>query len=358
MDRSNNLDGLRLLGSVMVIIGHAYAILGRPPGTEPQMLGYSINTLGVVIFFAISGYLIAASWNSKRDLLAFMAARCLRIFPALVVLVVATAFVIGPLATSRTVADYFGDPLVLRYLRNIALHHENVLPGVLDGLPYPASINGSLWTLPMEFACYLLVPLLVLRFWRGRVLLLSGIIVFFVWASVQPRGTFDIIWGVDPVRFAKFAALFMAGSLIRALVERYGKQILRADVAIGLLTFHMLVLSVAPERIPYISFATLPYVVLVIGLAKTPYFHRASRFGDLSYGMYLWAFPVQQLIVLWVGTPRMAINIPLVILITGTLAFLSWHLVEKPSMGLKDKIVDLRVRDRKTAPEPEKQPAA
>lgn len=352
MDRSNNLDGLRLLGSVMVIIGHAYAILGRPPGTEPQALGYSVNTLGVVIFFAISGYLIAASWASKRDLLAYMAARCLRIFPGLVVVIVATAFVLGPLATSRSVADYFGDPLVLRYLRNIALHHENVLPGVLDGLPYTASINGSLWTLPMEFACYLLVPLLVVRYWSGRLVLLGGIIVFFVWLSVQPRGWAPMIWGVDPVRFAKFAALFMAGSLIRTLVDRWGKKILRGDVAVGLLAFHMLVLAVAPERIPYISFLTLPYIVLVIGMAKTPYFHRAARFGDLSYGMYLWAFPVQQLVVLWIGTPRMAINIPLVIVITGILAYLSWHLVEKPSLGLKDKIIGLRIK------QPEKQPAA
>lgn len=350
MDRSNNLDGLRLAGSLMVIFGHAYALLGRPIDTVPVTLGYAVNTLGVIVFFSISGYLIAASWASKRDLFTYLAARVLRILPALAVVVTITALVLGPLASSQSASDYFSDPLIPHYFRNLALHHENLLPGVLETLPYPFSINGSLWTLPMEFACYLFVPLLVLRFWGGRVVLLGLAIAFFVWLSVQPQPEGQIIWGVNVVRFAPLAALFMAGSLIRALVERHGRRILRGDVAIALLAFHLVVVAAWPKGILYVSFLTLPYIVLTIGLSRTPYFHRAARFGDLSYGMYLWAFPVQQLLILWVGVPRLSVDIVLVVVITATLAFLSWHLVEKPCLGLKDRIVRQRGRQRELQP--------
>lgn len=342
----NNLDGLRLVGAVLVIVGHAYVLLGRvPAGEEPSAAGYTLNVLGVIIFFAISGYLIAASWNSTRDPVGYLAARCLRIFPALALVVLATAFVLGPIASARSLSGYFGDPSVWRYLQNLGLYHTNHLPGILNDLPYSASINGSLWTLPMEFACYLLVPLLVVRRWGVRVPLLLAATVLLVWISTQEPSEWARIWGFSSVRFAHYAGFFMAGALVRAGVERWGQRFLRADVATAAAALHLLGIAVlGGGSAPYLSTFLLPYVVLVIGLARTPYLCRASRFGDLSYGVYLWGWPVQQLVVLWLGELRMSANLVIVLSISALLAYASWHVVERRSMALKDRFHSLRSR--------------
>ncbi|WP_447645501.1 acyltransferase family protein [Nocardioides zeae] len=115
----------------------------------------------------------------------------------------------------------------------------------------------------------------------------------------------------------------------------------------------MLLQQLRPDNIYYFAWFTLPYVVLVIGMASTPYFRRAARFGDLSYGMYLWAFPVQQLVVLWIGPQRMLVNLTIVAVVTAALAFVSWHAVEKPSLALKDKLLQRRgQRSISQQPEP------
>jgi peptidoglycan/LPS O-acetylase OafA/YrhL len=93
--------------------------------------------------------------------------------------------------------------------------------------------------------------------------------------------------------------------------------------------------------------------VLTVGLASTPYVRRASRYGDLSYGLYLWAFPVQQVVIdLW-GVQRMSVNLVVVTAITALLALASWHLVEHPSLKLKDRVVRRFAR-----PRPQPAPAA
>lgn len=351
-NRTNNLDGLRLTGALLVLVGHGFALVGRGPET-PQWGGFSMETLGVVIFFSISGYLIAASWASKRDLVAYFTARSLRIFPALAVVVTITALVLGPLASTLGVRDYFSDPLTTDYFRNILLYHNDALPGFGADLPFPNAVNGSLWTLSMEFTCYLLVPLLCLRSRRFRLVALLVAVGVLVWMANQPPDTLDRFWGYRPERFARLALFFMGGALVRLAVEKWGRQVLRPDVAVGLVVLHVLLQQLRPDNIYYFAWFTLPYVVLVIGMASTPYFRRAARFGDLSYGMYLWAFPVQQLVVLWIGPQRMLVNLTIVAVVTAALAFVSWHAVEKPSLALKDKLLQRRgQRSISQQPEP------
>ena len=132
-------------------------------------------------------------------------------------------------------------------------------------------------------------------------------------------------------------AFFAVGAILRLLAER-GLRF-RPDVAAGLLAVHMVFAATLPQHTTKVAWLFLPYVVLTIGLVSTPYVRRASRFGDLSYGLYLWAFPVQQLVIdLW-GVQRMSVNLVAVTAITALLAFASWHAVEHPSMRLKNWIV-------------------
>ncbi len=346
--RSNNLDGLRLLGALAVIFGHAYPLVGRE-FENPIVAGYPVQTLGVVIFFSISGYLITASWSRTKNPVTYLAARCLRIFPALIVVVLVCMFVVGPLVTVLPTSQYFDAPNFWTYLDNIILRPQYELPGVWADLPYPNAVNGSLWTLPAEFFCYLLVPLVFLVPRQLRIPFIGLLLAWSVWYSMTPPLDSMVIWHSRISENALMWAFFAMGAILRLMAERGMK--FRTDVAVGLLALHLVLAATLPQHTTKVAWLFLPYVVLTIGLASTPYVRRASRFGDLSYGLYLWAFPVQQLVIdLW-GVQRMSVNLLVVTAITAALALASWHLVEHPSMKLKDRIIR-RSAPVRTAPQP------
>lgn len=334
--RSNNLDALRLVGALAVIFGHAYHIVGRP-FENPIVVGYPVQTLGVVIFFSISGYLITASWSRTKNPVSYLAARSLRIFPALIGVVLVCMFVVGPLVTVLPTSEYFDHPTTWSYLNNIILRPQYELPGVWATQPYPNAVNGSLWTLPAEFLCYLLVPLVFLAPRQLRIPVIGLLLLGSVWYSLTPPLESMVVWHSRISDNALMWGFFAAGAILRLLVERGLK--FRADVAVGLLALHMVFAATLPQHTTKVAWLFLPYVVLTVGLASTPYVRRASRYGDLSYGLYLWAFPVQQLVIdLW-GVQRMSVNLVVVTSVTAVLAFASWHVVEHPSMRLKDLIV-------------------
>lgn len=353
MTRTNNFDALRLIGAAMVIIGHAFHLLGRP-AEVPFLLGYPISTFGVVIFFSISGYLITKSWTRQRDLVSYSAARLLRIMPALIVVVLVCAFVIGPAVTTMSLRDYLGDPVTFAYLKNILMEAGYVLPGVWVDLPYPVAVNGSLWTLPAEFFCYIVVPIVCVRWLGVRSVVLTGLLIYSMMLSVVPPLESSVYYGTRISDAASMWVFFAAGALIATAEQRWGTAIFRTDAAVATFSVFLLFLAVRPTWMPYFACLTLPYVVLVVGRASTPYVRRAARFGDLSYGIYLWGFPVQQLVVDWLGVHRMALNLPIVYAITIALAWLSWHFIEGPSMRLKSRIT----RGRSHRPSPARTPAS
>lgn len=334
--RSNNFDFLRLLGALAVVLGHAYHLVGAGQFT-PGMLGYPVQALGVIIFFSISGYLITASWTRSGDVVAYTAARVLRIFPALVVVVVLSAYVLGPVVTVLPTGAYFADPTTVDYLRNIAMEPVYFLPGVFADLPYPNAVNGSLWTLPAELFCYIVVPIALLVPRLARPVVVLALILLSFWYAGTSSPESAIIYGTRVVDAASMWVFFGAGALLRLGHERF-RGIFRTDVAVGLTAAYVVVLGIQPLWALKWSWLALPYVVLTLGLASTPVLRRSARFGDLSYGIYLWAFPVQQTLVHVVGVLNMAINLVLVASISAVLAFCSWHLVEKQSLKLRDRI--------------------
>jgi peptidoglycan/LPS O-acetylase OafA/YrhL len=334
--RTNNFDFLRLLGALAVVFGHAYHLVGAGQYT-PGMIGYPVQVLGVVIFFSISGYLITASWTRSRDVVSYTAARVLRIFPALAVVVVLSAYVLGPLVTVLPTGAYLRDPTTVDYLRNILMEPVYFLPGVFADNPYPNAVNGSLWTLPAELFCYVVVPIALLVPRLARPVVVLALILVSLWYAGTSSPESAIFYGTRWVDAASMWVFFGAGSLLRLGHERF-RGLFRTDVAVALLTAFVSVLGIQPTWAMKYSWLVLPYVVLTIGLASTPVLRRSARFGDLSYGIYLWAFPVQQTLVHAVGVLNMAVNLVLVAGISALLALASWHLVEKPSLRLKDRV--------------------
>ncbi|MDB5378401.1 MAG: acyltransferase family protein [Rubritepida sp.] len=327
----NNYDALRLLGALLVLLNHSMELSAQHGF---GFAGQSVSTLGVKIFFCISGYLVATSWMNDPNPLRFLVRRARRILPALALVVILGILVIGPVFTTVPLAEYFASPMTFRYLGNIVFYVSYALPGVFATLPIPYALNGSLWTLPVEVTLYVLVPIYVFagrRHAAAMVALFLAAVALSTYFFVQRPALFAVA-GTEFWTASTLVPYFVGGALLASLrLERFLDA--RLGVA-GIVLMHFL----AP-RLGYGAeialCVVLPYATIAVGRASWLVLREAGRWGDFSYGIYLWAFPIQQSIVQVLGTGigglgNAAIALPL----TLGMAALSYHLVEKRAMRI------------------------
>ncbi len=350
--RENNFDVLRLGAATAVLLSHSFVVTGR---AEPLIGHWPLGTLGVEIFFAISGFLIAMSWWRRPGLRSFFVRRGLRIMPALIVTVMVSAFLLGPLVTTRTTSEYTGAAATPEYVTDnvvavgtagVAHHVALDLPGVFESNP-DRSVNRSLWTLPIEAEAYVILALIGLAgLLTGSVALVAG--GFFL-LSVAPAGVTDlpvIGSGLDFLRgsdglTAHFVALFFMAALLYRCRSRIPLRFDLAALALG-----ALVLSLGTPAERPVLLISIPYLVLVAAYRTPDGLRRLTRPGDLSYGIYLLAFPVQQTIVwLWAGSLPSPLAVAAIALpVTYLLAFASWHGLEKRALVLKHRLSGRKAR--------------
>lgn len=324
----NNLNLLRLFAAWLVIYGHAYAITGSS-GPDLILRVVQLKFAGGVavdVFFFVSGCLIAASLarHSMRD---YLVARALRIYPALVVCVLLTVFVLGPLVS--TANDYWRAPETWQYLLiNATLWDaRHVLPGVFTDHPN-AGVNGSLWSLPVEVRLYLVlaaVALLGLLHARKRFNVCYAVVMVGGYALAR----FTELSPEDS-NHAWCTAFFLTGAFCWINRERVPLSWLLLAVLVCIAG----VMRGTPHyHIGY--FAALCYGVLMIGFVpRLPVIRRR----DLSYGLYLYGWPSQQLVQQFAPQTGLVGNIVFGTTLALALAWLSWHIVEAPALRLKQRI--------------------
>ena len=333
---ADNFLLLRFLAALIVVFCHAYdtagfseadpiARLHLAGGATPPLTGGSI---AVDMFFAISGFMIAGSYMRRRRLADFLLARVLRILPAYALCVVSCAFVLGAVVTTLPLRDYLLDPGTRAYaLGNLDFTHMVWrLPGVFDDNPHPRGVNDSLWSLPGEVRMYAYVALfgaigLLNRRWLANLALLG----LFALGCLAPA-RIPLIY--DVTLYLRLAALFAFGVACyvnRDYVPVSGWILLALGARCALL---------------YGTQMFMPAFGLVTGyfclcFAYGTRWYGFNRLGDYSYGMYLWNWPVQQMIAHYMRTDQpllmFALSLPLVLL----LAVASWHCLEKPALTLK-----------------------
>jgi len=323
----NNFDFLRISAALMVLFSHQFALLGR---TEPAVLpGISFGEMGVCIFFSISGYLVSQSWMRDPYALRFMTRRLLRIWPGLFVATCFCALVIGPIATNLPLQAYLRAPEMHRFFGILRLKIQFNLPGVFLDTPFPRALNGSLWSIPLELSCYgVLLVAGILRLLNFRwiiVIMLAGLAFQYFrmdYAAVDQIASYKIRYG-----------LFFGSGCCMWLFKDYrprhrmiGMALLVTSIALGLCLNQYLLASLL----------AVPYISVVIGTSSTPVMCRFGRFGDLSYGVYIYAFPVQQTLIWATGghLPFLA-YLAASTLVTLLLAYASWHGVEAPALRMK-----------------------
>lgn len=337
-DHHNNLTALRWFAAGLVLYGHAFVFLGLP---EPLFLQWvPMGPLGVYIFFAISGYLVAQSWERDPHVLRFLAKRALRIFPGLAVCTLLSVLVLGPLLTTLDAGTYWRNEHTRGYLTNMALYITYHLPGVFANNRLPHAVNGSLWSLPVEFFMYLLLALLgllaaafktvsnLLLAWAVGVMALVFMLLAALWAGTTTEAL--VMYRTDLRQVPMCGVYFLVGASLFCF--KLNKYFTLSNVLLALVLW--LCLGVQPHWFAMAAWVVLPFVVLAFGLARQPWLVRMHA-RDYSYGIYIYAFPVQQTLVsFW---PQMALPAYLLstLVITVALAALSWHFVEKPALKLK-----------------------
>jgi peptidoglycan/LPS O-acetylase OafA/YrhL len=340
--RANVFDVLRLAAAMAVLLSHCYPLTGRD---EPvaRAIGQTLGDVGVSVFFAISGFLVARSWTSQPKLRAFVAKRALRLLPALVVAVWLLALVLGPIATTLSPAEYFTTPQTWIYpLRSsLLVTFAGRLPDVFTHNPLPNAVDGSLWTLPVEAFAYGVVAVLGLLALIHRRWLLAALVVLGLLAicplldvaSHLPGGAENTAAGGNVEIVLHLLTVFLAGAGLFAARERVALS-WWAAAALGAVW----VVSWKSSWVLVAASVFIPYAVLVVAYRAPLWLNVLTRPGDVSYGVYVYAFPVQQTLVLvWTDiTPlqMLVIAAPL----TYLLGLASWRLIESRALALKPRL--------------------
>ena len=322
----NNFDFLRVLAASLVLFSHQFPLTGRP---EPRIFGWAtFGGIGVLIFFCISGYLVAQSWERDPHAVPFLAKRILRIWPGLFGVTIVTALLFGPYLTVLPLPEYFSSPLTLNFFGHLKLSGvQDQLPGVFASNPLPKAVNGSLWTISVEVYWYcILFGLGLLGMLRSRYLLLLASIAYF------SSGLFDD--PAEPRYRYYFGVLFLIGACLNCFRDVWKPWQRQAVLVLLCVTLS----DVLGGSTRLLTFVFLPFLVIAFGDTSTPFVRRFGRYGDFSYGIYIYAWPVQQAIV---SVTQNQLTVFQGLVASGTfaltLAFLSWHLVEAPALRLKDR---------------------
>lgn len=329
----NNFDFMRLFFAVLVIFSHSYSILEGSSTNEPIFRATHGNFIsgrvGVSAFFLISGYLVTASLVRSRSVWAYFRKRVARIYPGYIGATLFSLLVVVPLAGGRLQGDTFLSRAALAIFRMVFLSDLR-WRGVFSGNPMAGVVNGSMWTIPFEFACYVLLAILGLC---GVIRSRRACLCFFAICFAANIGFSIYVWTFNPAlrdgtvaRGIGFLPIYLAGTIAYLYRE---KLAFRASWAV----ISLLVLcSVA--RLPNGFGCAFPLAggYLILFFAHCPQIHLShfARLGDFSYGTYLYAYPIQQLVVQWVGGRLNPVTLFLVatppIIVA---AMLSWFLIER-----------------------------
>ncbi len=294
--RPSGFDYLRLFLAVEVLVWHT-VLMTQGLSVQNDILNESIfrsiPSLILPMFFALSGFLVAGSLARAENIFDFVCLRLLRIMPALCLVVLVAALVLGPLLTTVSWAEYFSDPRFLRYFRTLFGHVQEELPAVFESNPYPHVVNGQLWTIPLELLCYALLAVLALVGVYRRPKLFLAVFVAAQMAFALRTLLAPVVWGSVPAKILYLC--FLAGALLSVYRERIP---FRRDAALacGALAFGLMYVAGGG----YFIAAPVAYLTIYVGLLN-PTRKLIVSSGDYSYGVYLFAFPVQQWVVAMQG---------------------------------------------------------
>jgi peptidoglycan/LPS O-acetylase OafA/YrhL len=329
--RPAGFDYLRLCLALSIVLNH---IIPVSLGDEVTRHFYSgtfrpLFAFVLPMFFALSGFLVAGSLTRTKSLSEFYALRIIRLFPALAVEVLLSAFLIGAAFTTLPLSKYFTHPGFYSYFLNMVGRIHFSLPGVFETNPHPNTINEQLWTIPYELDCYLaLGACALIGITKRRRLFLAAVVAahlmaFFRYGNLPPD-----LW--IPVKGHVLVLSFLVGVVFFFYRDRmiWSYPIFYASLIL------MYALLLLPDGDLLVS-VPATYATVFLGVTNATR-NRMLLSGDYSYGIYLYGFPIQQAFAhLWPG-----LNAATCAAIVVTIGFAagSWWLIERPALEIRKLI--------------------
>lgn len=342
-NRDNNFNLIRFIAASLVLYTHSFALATGDRNKEPlqDSLGMTLGNISVDIFFVTSGFLIASSFFARNNIIAFTWARVLRIYPALIVAVTFCTFIIGLFFTTHTTPDYLSNPVTYKFfIKNITLFWgvEYNLPGVFANTPAKFAVNGSIWTLPYEVKMYAYLAIIgsVLIFfqqWISTNYLKIIFLIIAIIAIVSNIANHFLLF--SPIKPLHLFSMFFAGVAFYLYRDN-----IYLSTRIFLSFLLPLSLSVFQKEIFFIVFClVIPYLIFYIAYVPAGIIRKFNAMGDYSYGIYIYAFPVQQSIAALIPNISISNMIVLSFAITFILSLFSWHFVEKKMLKMKNNSI-------------------
>jgi len=333
-DRNNNFNLIRFIAALMVLYSHNYGLIGRIDPLK-GITGLTCGEIAVDVFFVTSGFLISSSFFRRKTLLRFVWARVLRIYPALIMSSLFCTFFIGLSFTQHTIGNYLTHPSTFIYFfKNISLIFgvEYYLPGVFTELPKSA-VNGSVWTLPHELRMYSALAFLgIVITWLQKKQTKKLIQKFFLTITfttlfIKLLTPYCSILPINPNHIRLFSMFFMGVTFFL-----FQEEIILSKKLFVTCLVILFLSSISTETfLPFYSLC-LPYLIFYIAYIPQGHLLEFNKFGDFSYGIYLYSFPIQQSILASIPTISFIQMLTLSTLASLTVAFFSWHLIEKKAL--------------------------
>lgn len=323
--RNNNLILIRTFAASLVVVSHSYPIV-YGYGTKDFLSRIShaqihFGTLAVCIFFLYSGFLISKS-VTRRSGKDYMLARIIRLIPPLAAVTFLSTFILGPIFTELPVSAYFSSPQTYKYLGNSVFLLIHELPGVFTHNPYNATVNGSLWSLPVEMICYIVClvfhKLGLLR--EKRMIWTLPLFILFYIAGFRILGNHPLL-----VAVMRPCGMFYAGMLAYVYRDR-----IRLMPIPALLCAAGFIAALFTGHVQLLLLFTLPYLLLYLAFGMKRILN-LDTYGDFSYGMYLTGWPLAQCLVCLVGNRLPGLVQAAIVIVLSFFCGMALHyLVERP----------------------------
>ena len=341
-DSHNNLFTIMsIIMSIMIIVFHCYALFYNNGKTDflSNLLEYeNTGSIVVAMFFIISGFMIPTSLKNSKNLGNYLWKRVKKIIPPLFLCLVVSSMVIAPLVLKVNYFSYLFHPgNYFHYIFDNLLFVKNTNYGISNAFinnPYPIAINGSIWTLKHQFFMYLLIiPIFYLLVKDDKKYYYIFYLLILFITILSYTGSLDNIYKYFTNHFSYIGILNEGKALIRlsyyflagVFINKYIDKIPYTKFSIIIMILPLIIFF-KTEYFPYACLVSLPYLTIVLGTIKCP-----IKITDISYHIYIWAFPIQQLIIYY-GLKNLNIYNYIILSIFATIivAYISYYLSEYP----------------------------
>jgi peptidoglycan/LPS O-acetylase OafA/YrhL len=332
---TSGFDYMRIGLAVAVVFQHSVITTDRALASS-IFGGWTRPLLAFILpmFFALSGFLVAASLIKKPSIPSFMALRFVRLVPALAVEILLSALILGPLVTTDSLTEYFSSREFFAYFLNIVGDIHFTLPGVFKHNHLPNMVNGSLWTVPFELDCYVALMAIYMAGFISKPKLLIGTIGFLaIGGTFYTFARHNPVYQNGPVGGYALVVAFLSGVAMQVFATR-----IRLNRAMFLMCAVCSALLLLRFETSFLACVPMAYVTVYLGMLnpkKVPMLFS----GDYSYGLYLFAFPLQQLEVMVFPHYRWWLYNAAFTLVAGfAYAAFSWWCIEKPILSRKKDV--------------------